>query len=104
MASTDVIHFNADTAERPDEFEVFTAVVGDKTLRITDPADIDYQDLLQCETPLEFFKYAMSQEDRDHLANTRLKSWRLNLLLEAYLKHYRASERVDKDVRAKLGF
>lgn len=111
MASTDKIHFNLDEVERDDKFEVFTFAATDKetkeqrTLRATDPADIDYQDLLAIETPAQFFKYTMTQEDRDFLAKTRIKGWRFGKLIEAYLAHYKAQERVGtEEQRRKLGF
>ncbi len=110
MASTDKIHFNLDEIERDDEFEVFTfAVKGadgeQRTLQATDPADIDYQDLLAIESPVQFFRYTMSQEDRDFLATTRIKGWRLGKLVEKYLEHYKAADRVgNEEQRRKLGF
>lgn len=102
MASTTKIHFNADTAERGDDFEVFTTVIQGREIQITDPADMDYQDLLGCETPMEFLRFCMKEEDRDFLRTTRIKGWRLGLLMEAYLGHYKAKERIDE--RKKLGF
>lgn len=102
MASTDKIHFNLDEAAREETFDLFVAVVNDRRIEISDPADIDYQDLLACDSPIEFWKFTMSQEDRDWLAEQRIKGWRIGLLLEKYLKHYKAQERVD--ARKKLGF
>lgn len=108
MAATDKVHLNLDTAERPEDqqFELFTTVVNDRTITITDPAEIDYKDLLTIETPLQFFRYTMSEADRDFLAEQNLKGWKLGLLLESYLTHYRAEERIDERLaqRKKLGF
>ena len=102
MASTDKIHLNLDTAEREQEFETFAVNIGDRRIEITDPAEIDWNDLMNCDSPVEFWKYTMKQEDRDYLAAQKLKSWRIALLLEKYLAHYKAEERVD--ARKKLGF
>jgi hypothetical protein len=106
MASTTKVHFVVDEAKRPDsqKFETFVADVKGRTIEFGDPAEIAYQDLLSCETPMEFWKYTVSEKDRDHIAETRMESWRLGALLNAYLEHYQASDRLDKDVRAKLGF
>ncbi len=106
MASTTKVHFVVDEFKRPDsqKFETFTADVKGRTIEFGDPAEIAYQDLLSCDTPMEFWKYTVSGEDRDYIANTRMESWRLGGLLNAYLEHYQASDRLDKDVRAKLGF
>ncbi len=106
MASTDKVHLNLDTAERPEEFELFATVINGRRIEIGDPADIDYKDLLTIDTPLQFFRYTMSEEDRNWLAEQNLKGWRLGLLLETYLRHYRAQERIDErlEQRKKLGF
>lgn len=105
MASN-TVHFNLDTATRDEEFEPFVAVVKDRKLTISDPAEVDYQHLLGIENPLEFLRFCMSQEDRDFLADQHFESWRLGMLLEMFLKHYKASERVDTAGldRKKLGF
>lgn len=106
MASTDKVHFVVEEAERPpgEQFEPFVADVYGRTITFGDPAEIDYQDLLQCETAMEFWKYTVSQEDRDYIAGKRMPGWRLGALLTAYLGHFRAADRVDADVRRKLGF
>ena len=103
MASTDKVHFNLDTVERrPEEtFDVFATVIEGRRIEITDPAEIDYQDLLGCDSPLEFLRFTMTEEDREYLRSTRIKGWRLGKLIEAYLAHYKAEERMDKK---KLGF
>lgn len=106
MASTDKVHFVVDEAKRPDTevFETFTADVKGRMITFGDPAEIDYQDLLACETPMQFWKFTVAQEDRDYIAECRMEGWRLGALLTAYLEHYRAAERVDVDTRKKLGF
>jgi hypothetical protein len=104
MASTDKVHFVVDDAKKDEVFDPFVADVKGRTITFGDPSEIDYQDLLSCETPMEFWKYSVSKEDRDYIAETRMESWRLGALLKAYLSHYRAAERVDEDVRRKLGF
>ena len=104
--ANDTVHFNLDTAERKEEFELFAAVVRDRRIEISDPAEIDYRDLLTIENPMQFFRFCMSQEDRDFLSEQNLKGWELGLLLESYLSHYRAKERIDErlEARKKLGF
>lgn len=105
MTTPEKVHLNLDTVERDPEhsFEVFAFVLNGRRIEIQDPAEIDYQDLLECESPAEFLRYTMTEEDRDYLAGAKgLKGWRFGKLLEAYLKHYKAAERVDD--RKKLGF
>lgn len=102
MASTDKVHLNLDTTERDEEFEPFVVSVNGKALTLNDPAEMDYQQLIECETPLQWLKYTMTQEDRDHLAVAKLKAWRLGKLMDGYMAHFKTKERVD--TREKLGF
>lgn len=102
MADTGKVHFDLDTVERDETFEPFAVTIKGRRIVISDPADIDYQDLLTVQQPLEFFKFTMSQEDRDYLREQHFPGWRLGKLFEAYLDHYKAEERIDQ--RKKLGF
>lgn len=102
MASTDKIHLNLDEVTRGDSFEMFAVNVNGRRIEISDPAELDYQDLLECETPVEFFRFCMSADDREFLSKQRIPGWRLGKLLEGYLDHYKAQERTDN--RKKLGF
>lgn len=105
MASTDKVHFVVDDAKREETPpEPFVADVKGRSITFGDPAEIAYQDLLSCETPMEFWRFTVSEDDRDYIADTRMEAWRLGALLKAYLEHYRAADRVDPNVRRKLGF
>ncbi len=106
MPSTDVVHFNLDTEERGEEFEVFATVIRERRIEISDPAEIDFKDLLSIDNPMQFFRFCMKQEDRDFLAEQNLKGWELGRLLDRFLTHYKATERIDERLenRKKLGF
>lgn len=101
-SAVDRIDLNLDTVTRDQEFAPFVFVVGDRAIELGDPAELDYQDLLECDTPLQFIRYTATEEDRNFLAQQRIPGWKLGRLLEEYLKHYKAEERVD--ARKKLGF
>lgn len=103
MASTDHIDLNLDTAERPaDQVKPpFAFAWKGRRVVLTDPADVDYQNLLEIENPLQFLRYTATQEDRDFLASKEgsMEGWRLNLMMESYYKHFGMSKE-----RQKLGF
>lgn len=104
MASTDVVHFNADTEPDEGAREPFVFVFEGRTYTATDPADLDYQELLTVgDNPMGFFKITMNQEDRDALAEAKgLKGRVLGKIVQAYLEHFKADD--PKSMREKLGF
>lgn len=40
------------------------------------------------ESPAEFLKTAISQEDRDYIRRQGVPSWKFGKLIEAYRRHY----------------
>lgn len=80
--------FNLDTVERGETFRPFRPVVNGKVVTMTDPADLDFMDLLDIEHPVLFLRYCVSDEDREHIKNANLPGWKFNKLIEAYQKHY----------------
>ena len=103
MASTDHIDLNLDTAERPvDQVKPkFSFTWKGRRIELSDPAEVDYRDLLEVESPVGFLRYTAGKEDRDFLASAEgsMEGWRLGLLMEKYYAHFG----LDKE-RKKLGF
>lgn len=101
MASTDKIHLDLNSVERDVKYDPFVFDWKGRVISLTDPAELDYRKLLEVDTPVGFLKFTASQEDRDFLASAEgtMESWRLNLLVEAYYKHFG----IDPS-RSKMGF
>lgn len=98
-APIESVDFDLDAVERQKTYKQFSFNWKGRRLTASDPAELDYRKLLEIETPLAFLRYTMSEDDRDYLAANEMESWRLNLLMEAYYRHFG----MDKD-RSKLGF
>jgi len=100
MASTDHIDLDLDSLERDVTYKPFVFGWKGRTISLSDPAELDFRQLLEVETPIGFLKFTASQEDRDFLASDEgwMESWRLNKLIEKYYRHFG----IDPG-RAKLG-
>lgn len=83
-----------DSVEREEKFDPFTVRIAGRTITMTDPAEIDWQDLLALETPVDFLRFCMSADDRDFLAEQRIPGWKLGRLMEAYQRHYKLEEQI----------
>ena len=97
MASTadrKKIAFNMETVEKEKVYEPFVAHIpatdgGEgRDITMTDPADIDWQDLLEVDQPQKFLRYCISDEDKDWLLEQKIKGWQFAKLIEAYQRHY----------------
>ena len=104
------IDFDLDAAQRPAE-EVqppFVVNIGGRPVTMRDPGEFDWQDLLDIQNPQDFLRYCLDDDDREHLANTAMPGWKLNLLMDKYMKHYKLDRRVrqaqDEQRRASRGF
>jgi hypothetical protein len=88
------IDFNLETVEREKTYSPFTAYIpatdgGEgRTLTMTDPSEIDWQDLLEVDQPQKFLRYCITDEDRDWLVKQKIKGWQFGKLIDAYMRHY----------------
>lgn len=86
-----------DALERPakDVKPPFTVKVGDRVLTMQDPEELDWQDLLDLQHPIDFLQYVLSDDDRQHLMNQNMPGWKLSKLMDKYTKHFD----IDKKMR-----
>lgn len=96
------IVFNLDEQERAAAPEIFSTLVGGKRITMTDPEDLDWEDLLAIETPYDFLTYSCSPEDRRHILSLKLPGWKFSKLIEAYKQHYGFDEKIAAARRAGL--
>lgn len=106
MASTNnTIHLDLDTAERPADqvHEPFTFNWKGRAITLSDPAEIDWRELLEIESPVGFLRYTATQEDREFLRSDagKMEGWRIGVLMEGYYKHFGLDKNKSAD---KLGF
>lgn len=84
------ITLDLDAAERkPKDIKPeFAVLIKGRRIVMEDPQNLDWRDLAQMESPLEFLNYALSKEDREFLYEQDLEAWRFNDLMDAYYVHF----------------
>lgn len=87
MPTPPKITLNLDTVEA-EQTEPFTFSIGAESFEVTDAKDLDWQVLMDLETPLDFFRFCMKEEDKDRFLKQTISGRQMNALLEAYMKHY----------------
>lgn len=85
--------FNLDQIERERPIDgkervPFVLVVGDREIVMTDPQELSWQQLMDIEKPVNFFRYCVSDEDRDFIKKLPIPGWKFNELLEQFMDHY----------------
>lgn len=95
------IQINLDELENEDAKEPFRAVVKGRTIEMKDPAELDWQDLLEITNPLDFMRYCMEKEDRKFLHEQKIEGWRFGKLIEAYMTYYELDEKLEEFRRAQ---
>lgn len=96
--------FDLDTVERPKDEIVevpFTANVNGRPITMTDPGELDWQDLMAIDSPPGFLRHCLNEEDRKYLRDQKIPGWKFNLLMDAYADHYNLAERVARAQEAQ---
>jgi hypothetical protein len=106
MSNNEHVDLDLDTLERPkDQVKPEFAFTWKKRrIVLTDPAELDFRQLLEIEHPLGFLRHTASQEDRDFLASDEgsMPGWKMGQLIERYYEHFQLGK--DKKNRENLGF
>jgi hypothetical protein len=86
----DRVAFDLDALEREGGSPMpFDIRLDGKRFMLSDPKEIDWQDLLYCmRDPVLFFRRVVPAEDHSAFFSAKLPSWKMNALMEAYQKHY----------------
>lgn len=94
-----------DAAERDtkDVKDPFVVKVGDRKVTFTDPGDIDWRDLATVEIPADLFRVSLSKEDRNHLQDQNLPTWKFTKLMKAYYDYYDFEDKI-RDARRQAQF
>jgi hypothetical protein len=79
-----------DTLEREGGSPIpFVFQLSGRRYLLADPKELDWQDLVSGLTnPYIFFKISLPPDDQQEFFKTKLPSWKLNHLIEQYIKHY----------------
>lgn len=93
------VTLNLDLETRKDQKAPFVVKVGDRNIRLDDPTEIHWRDLASVEMPADLLRVAMTTEDRNHLYDAELPTWKFNRLMEAYYTHYDLENEIAKAKR-----
>jgi hypothetical protein len=100
------VDLDLDALERPQDQvkPEFAFTWKKRRIVLTDPAELDFRQLLEIEHPLGFLRHTASQEDRDFLASDEgtMPGWRMGELISRYYEHFELGKQ--KAEREKLGF
>lgn len=94
-----------DAAERDskDVKDPFVVKVSGKNLTFTDPGDIDWRDLATVEIPADLFRVSLSKEDRNHLLEANLPTWKFTKLMKTYYDYYDFEDKI-RDAKRQANF
>lgn len=60
-----------------------------KRYLLSDPQDVDWQKLIDAmASPFAFFRNVLPADDQREFFASPMASWKMNALMEAYMKHY----------------
>lgn len=84
------VTINLDALEREgDQPEPFTFQHDGRRYTLTDPRDVDWQDIVAAlSNPFLFFKATMTAEDQLVFLSTKLPARKLNALIDRYVEHF----------------
>ena len=96
------IDLDLDALERPEEERIapFAVNIGGRRIVMVDPLDLDWQDVADINKPEEFLRYAVTDEDRQHILRTPMTSYKFGKLMDAYMSHFKLDQRVKQAQRA----
>ena len=83
------VHLNLDTFEyERGEREQFAFVLGGRRIVMTDPADVDWQDLAEMDDPFTLAETCMTEEDASYFLEYRMPAKKMQELVKTFQKHY----------------
>ena len=74
----------------------FVAVLAGREIVFSDPAELDWQDLLEIGDPVDFLRYVVSKEDREFIHKQKLAAFKFNRLMEAFMTYYELDEKLEQ--------
>jgi hypothetical protein len=83
------VTLNLDTYEREGARpEPFVIVVGGRRIEMSDPAEMDWQDLVDVNDPFAVAETFMSEEDAEYFLEFRMPAHKLQAFSRAFQQHY----------------
>lgn len=83
------VNLNLDSLEKERPKEPYTTTLRGRRITLTDPADIDWLALAEMgDDPVLFVTACMSDEDSDFFYEEPLESWKVNVLMDDFMRHF----------------
>lgn len=81
----DLDQLERDGGPRP----VFKFVLAGREWFLSDPTEIDWQDVMTMfMDPYDFFRKTLPADDITEFFDTRIPAWKMNILMDRYSEHY----------------
>lgn len=90
------VDLDLDTVEK-DEKDVkppYRTRVAGRILTFGNPEDVDWQDLLLIQSPVDLLQFVLNTEDLRFLREQHLPGWKLGKLMNGFSEHYDLDERM----------
>lgn len=83
------VDLSLDDLEKENPRTPYTTKVAGRVITLNDPQDIDWLVLVDIEDdPTLFVTNCMSEEDANFFMDQRIESWKVNILMDRFMKHY----------------
>lgn len=84
------VDFNLDDLddEQASDERPFAFVVNGHRFTLSNPADLDWKDLLEIDDPVAFFRYCMPEDQKTAFKAQDISGKKLGKVIEAFQKHY----------------
>lgn len=95
------VDFDLDALEKDPKqaVDTFAANIGDKRIEFANPEDVDWQDLVLVETPVDMVQFLVTEDDLKHIRAQRIPSWKVGELVNRILSHYRFDQKFEEAQR-----
>jgi len=95
------VDFDLDTAEKdPEDVKPpFRTRVNGRVLTFGSPEDVDWQDLLLIQSPVDLLQFVLETKDLRYLREQALPGWKLGKLMNAFSEHYDLESRMKQAQR-----
>lgn len=90
------VNLNLDEVENEEAKEPFVVVLGGREISFSDPAELDWQDLLEINDPVQFLRYVVSKEDREYIHKQRIPAFKFAKLMDAFSTYYELDEKLEQ--------
>lgn len=101
---TDVTHLptpgvvlDLDAEQRPKEDikPPFVIKVGGRSITFKDPNELPWQKLAAIRVPADLIHVSLERDDREHIFDQDLPTWKFNKLMESYYEHYDLEKKIE---------